>query len=375
MTAAVAAPPREVRLPGYTVTIAGGALARAGDIVRAAAPAHRYAVVTDETVGPLYGVAVARALGAGAEVFSMPAGESHKTRETWSAVTDAMLGAGFGRDCAVVAVGGGVVGDLAGFVAATYLRGVPVVQVPTTLLAMVDASVGGKVGVDTAAGKNLVGAFHPPSAVIVDPEALRTLPAAHRRAGLAEVLKHGVLADECHFDEVASQLDVLTSGDEAAEGALAAVIARSVEIKAGVVARDEREAGVRKTLNFGHTIGHAIEHLSGYTLLHGEAVGIGMVAEAALGERLGVTEPGTAARIAQAVRGAGLPVSVPDGMSAPAILAATRSDKKARAGVVEYALPRRIGAMAGEQQGWGVAARDADVVAALASVAPMAVAP
>lgn len=368
MTAGVTAAGRELRLPAYAVTIAAGALTGIGDIVRRAAPAHRHAVITDETVGPLYALEVTRALGHGAETFTIPAGETSKTRETWAALTDAMLTAGFGRDTTVVAVGGGVVGDLAGFVAATYLRGLPVVQVPTSLLAMVDASVGGKVAVDTPAGKNLVGAFHQPAAVVIDPDVLRTLPLVHRRAGLAEVLKHGVIADECYFAEVGAQRDILLA--DAPGEALVATIARSVEIKSAIVAADEREGGVRKTLNFGHTIGHAIEQQSGYSLLHGEAIAIGMVAEAILGERLGVTEPGTASRIARALDDAGLPTRVPPGLTARAILDLTRSDKKVRAGAVEYALPRRVGAMAGDDAGWSIAAADGDVLAALAAVGP-----
>ena len=361
---------REVRLPGYAITIAPGALARAGEIVRAAAPAHRYAIITDEIVGPLYAAVVARELGGGAELFTVPSGELHKTRETWAGLTDAMLVAGFGRDTTVVAVGGGVVGDLAGFVAATYMRGVPVVQVPTTLLAMVDASVGGKVGVDTEAGKNLVGAFHPPAAVIIDPEVLRTLPAEHRRAGFAEILKHGVIADACYFEEAEAAALHVPDATSPGDSRMASLIAHSVEIKAEVVRQDEREHGVRKTLNFGHTIGHALEQVTGYTMLHGAAVAVGMIAEASLGERIGVTEPGTSRRIAEAVRGIGLPVTVPAGVAARAIVEATRRDKKARRGAVKYTLPRRIGVMAGEREGWSIAASDADVVAALADVMP-----
>lgn len=370
MTSPAAPGVRELHVPGYTVTIGSGALARAGTVVTGAAPAHRYAVITDENVGPLYALAVARALGQGAESFTIPAGEAHKTRETWAALTDAMLSAGFGRDTTVVAVGGGVVGDMAGFVAATYMRGVPVVQVPTTLLAMVDAAVGGKVGVDTPTGKNLVGAFHPPAAVLVDPDVLRTLPLEQRRAGLAEVLKHGVVADECYFAEVEEALAAFTAPDPARDARVTPLLARSVEIKADVVRRDEREGGVRRILNFGHTIGHALEQVTSYALLHGHAVAIGMVAEAVLGERLGVTEPGTADRIQRAAAAAGLPTAVPAGVSAPAIVEATRLDKKARAGRVEYALPRRIGAMAAADAGWSVAVADRDVMAALADVMP-----
>ena len=361
---------REIHLPGYAITIAPGALARTGEIVRAAAPAHRYAIITDEIVGPLYAGVVARGLGAGAELFTIPSGELHKTRETWARLTDAMLAAGFARDTTVIAVGGGVVGDLAGFVAATFMRGVPVVQVPTTLLAMVDASVGGKVGVDTEAGKNLVGAFHPPAAVIIDPEVLRTLPAEHRRAGFAEILKHGVIADACYLEEAEAAAPHLLDAESPGDSRTSSLIARSVEIKADVVRQDERERGLRKTLNFGHTIGHALEQVTAYAMLHGAAVAVGMIAEASLGERIGVTEPGTSRRIAEAVRAVGLPVTAPAGVAAREIVEATRHDKKSRRGAVEYALPRRIGAMAGEREEWSIAARDADVVAALADVMP-----
>ncbi|HEU5173851.1 MAG TPA: 3-dehydroquinate synthase [Gemmatimonadaceae bacterium] len=370
MTTVPVADAREVHLPGYAITIAPGALARAGEIVRAAAPAHRYAVITDENVGPLYAGVVARELGGGAEIFTVPSGELHKTRETWAGLTDAMLAAGFGRDTTVVAVGGGVVGDLAGFVAATYMRGVPIVQVPTTLLAMVDASVGGKVGVDTDAGKNLVGAFHPPAAVVIDPEVLRTLPAEHRRAGFAEILKHGVIADACYFEEAEAAAPGLLDATSPVDARMTSLIARSVEIKADVVRQDEREHGLRKTLNFGHTIGHALEQVTGYAMLHGAAVAVGMIAEASLGERIAVTEPGTSRRIAHAVRAIGLPATVPVGVPARDIVEATRRDKKARGGAVEYALPRRIGVMAGEREDWSMAAGDADVIAALADVMP-----
>jgi 3-dehydroquinate synthase len=272
-----------------------------------------------------------------------------------------MLADGFGRDSAVIAVGGGVVGDLAGFVAATYMRGIPFIQVPTTLLAMIDASIGGKTGVDTPAGKNLVGAFHQPVAVIADPDVLRTVPVAHLRAGLAEALKHGVIADAAYFDDVASAAPEIVSGSRGAAGALERVVVRSVVIKADVVRRDEREAGVRKTLNFGHTLGHAIELGSGYQMLHGEAVAVGMVLESRVAERVGVAERGTSDRVRAAIERSGLPAARPADQSPDEILAATRGDKKVRSGVVEYALPSRIGMMAGEDLGWAVPVAD-DVV-------------
>jgi 3-dehydroquinate synthase len=357
VTSAVGAT-RRIALATYDVTVAAGALDRIGDIVRAVAPAHRYAVVTDGNVGDVYAARVQHALGADrTSVFTVPAGESEKTRESWARITDSMFAARFGRDSTVVALGGGVVGDLAGFIAATFMRGIPFVQAPTTLLAMIDASVGGKTGVDTPAGKNLVGAFHQPAAVVADLRTLATLPAMHLRAGMAEAIKHGVIADAKYFDDVASAAARI--GEiEVAGSTMLALVARSIEIKADVVRRDERESGLRKTLNFGHTIGHAVEHLSGYSLLHGEAIAVGMVAESRIAERLGVAVPGTAERVQALVMQVGLPASLPSHISATDVVVATHGDKKARAGRAEYALPSRIGAMAGENDGWTVVVPD-----------------
>src|SRR5215207_7049806 len=204
----------EIHLPTYCVSIAEGLLDRLGDLVADAAPAHRYALVTDSTVRDLYAARALGALPAGAGgPFVVPAGESHKTRESWARLTDELLAAGFGRYTAVIALGGGVVGDLAGFVAATFMRGVPYVQVPTTLLAMIDASVGGKTGVDTPAGKNLVGAFHQPQCVIIDPELLQTLPDAHLRAGLAEAVKHGAIADAEYLAWIEQDAERILAGE------------------------------------------------------------------------------------------------------------------------------------------------------------------
>ncbi len=349
---------RVVSLPTYDVTIGYGALDRIGDIVQRAARAHRYALVTDGHVAPLYADQVKSSLGAAAtEVLTIRAGEEWKTRETWAALTDQMLAAGMGRDTTVIALGGGVVGDVAGFVAATFMRGVPFIQVPTSLLAMIDASIGGKTGVDTPAGKNLVGAFHQPAAVIADPNVLRTLPREHLRAGLAEAIKHGVIADERYLESVVafgSTIDAGGSGDDA----LTDLVATSVEIKASVVRRDEREAGLRKTLNFGHTLGHAIELAAEYRMLHGEAVAIGMVLESEIAEAMSVASSGTAAAIRNAVRRVGLPDSPPAALSADAILRGTHGDKKARGGRAEYALPSRIGAMAAADRGWAIPVAD-----------------
>ena len=348
---------REIDAGSYRVTVAAGLRHHFARAIAAAAPAHHFAIVSDESVAPLYAQPLALSLAAVAPVslHVIPSGEEHKTRDTWSRVTDGMLDAGCGRDTTVVALGGGVVGDLAGFVAATFMRGVPVVQCPTTLLAMIDASVGGKTGVDTAAGKNLVGAFHPPAAVLADVETIATLPLPQRRSGLVEAIKHGVLADAGYFERIDEQLPALLEADPV--GTLE-VVARSVEIKAGVVRADAREHGLRKTLNLGHTIGHAIEHVSGYGLLHGECVAIGMVLEARIAERLGVAEAGTAGRIAEVLRRAGLPTERPRSLSVDAIVEATRLDKKARGGRVEYALPARIGTMAGADSAWALPVDD-----------------
>ncbi len=351
--------------PGGRVHILPGALDAVGGVARVVVRAHRYAIITDANVGPLYARQVEAALaGHPTQVFTIPAGETNKTRDTWAWVTDRMLEAGFGRDSAVIALGGGVVGDLAGFVAATYMRGIPFIQMPTTLLAMLDASIGGKTGVDTPSGKNLVGAFHQPSAVIIDPAVLTTLPRRQFRAGLSEALKHGVIADQAHFRAVAAL--AAENPDRLPDlRAVSAIVARSVEIKSAVVASDVREAGRRKTLNFGHTIGHALEHLSGYALLHGEAVAIGMCLEAALAERAGIAAPNTTQRIRAACEGAGLPTRRPADLEPVAILEATRGDKKGRQGRAEYALPIEVGRMAFGERGWSAPMDDAAVVDAL----------
>lgn len=347
---------------GYDVAITPGALDHAAEIIRRVAPGHRYALVTDSNVGPLYAGRVARQFTAGEVVVcTVPAGEVHKTRESWAAVTDRLLDARFGRDTTVISLGGGVVCDLAGFVAATYMRGIPVVHLPTTLLAMIDASIGGKTGVDAPAGKNLVGAFHPPTAVVVDPQVLDTLPLAELRAGFAEAIKHGAIADDTYFHFLQDRAPVLLAEHPAErdQGGLARVIGESVRIKAGVVATDEREKGARKTLNFGHTIGHAIEHASGFALRHGEAVAVGMAVESEAAERAGIAERGTAERMRNALRRAALPTERPVTISGETILNAAVTDKKSRAGAAEYAVPARIGVMAGAGSGYAVRLPDA----------------
>jgi 3-dehydroquinate synthase len=340
--------------------ITPGLLARVGELTRQLARAHRYALVTDWNIEPLYAGTVKGQFDQGAiDVLTIRAGESNKTRDMWSHLTDQMLAKGYGRDSTVVALGGGVVGDLAGFVAATFMRGIPVVQVPTTLVAMVDAAIGGKTAVDTFAGKNLVGAFHSPAAVLVDPHLLATLPLRELRAGFAEVVKYGVIADETYLREVAGSAPKLLSaaGDLRGDSMLSLIV-RSVEIKASIVSRDQREEGLRKILNFGHTIGHAVELVSGFSLLHGEAVAIGMALESRLAEHIGLAQPGTAGTVTATLQAAGLPTALPPGFDRDEVIEAMRSDKKGRLGKTRFALPLRIGAMAGADTGWTVSVGD-----------------
>lgn len=340
---------------GYPVLVECGARRRLPALLSSLAPAFRYAVVSDENVAPLYGDEAVQACseaGLQARLFTFPAGEGNKSRKQWSILTDRILEWGLGRDGAIVAVGGGVTGDLAGFVAATLLRGVPVVQVPTSLVAMIDASVGGKTGVDVHAGKNLVGAFHAPRAVVADPETSATLPRGERAQGLVEAVKHGAIADAAYLARLEQDASALLDGDPTTTWT---AVARSVEIKAGVVSEDEREAGLREVLNFGHTFGHALESASGYALGHGAAVAAGMVLEARLGEALGVTDAGTSERLDAALRTLGLePLDLPY-LDAREVLGFLGADKKVRGGVPRFVLLRRVGEVAAGE-GWSQAA-------------------
>ena len=352
-----------IEVLGYEVLVGVGLVDRLGDICLRVAPAHRYAIITDDQVAPHWLARAQAALGSASDrppiARRIVAGEASKTREQWASLSDWLLDEGAGRDTTVIALGGGVVGDLAGFVAATYLRGVPVVQVPTSLLAMVDASIGGKTGVDTPAGKNLVGAFHQPALVIADPAALATLPAVHQRAGMAEVIKHGAIADAAFFRMAAAWAAAVHHASASGQSfdwvgpQTLATVGRSVAIKADVVRSDPTERGRRQVLNAGHTVAHALERETGYSLLHGEAVAIGLVVEAELGERAGVTAPGTAEQLRGALGGAGLPTAIPRGVDPVRLVDAMRVDKKSRGGRLAFALLGEIGAPAGnDDRGW-----------------------
>ena len=358
----------------YPVYCAPGALGVLGSVVQQHAPAHRYALISDDVVAPLHAARVMAALQAQVPaeriaLHTLPAGEQHKTRAEWARLSDELLAWGAGRDTTILALGGGVVGDLAGFVAATFMRGVPVVQVPTTLLAMVDAAVGGKTAVDTPAGKNLVGAFHDPAAVIMDTDVLNTLPPEVLRTGLAEMLKHGVLTDARYFASVVATGQRLSQLDQRARAAaLTPLVADSVRIKAAVVAEDAREGGKRQVLNFGHTIAHAIEKRLDYQLPHGDAVALGMIVEAQLAELAEVAREPLAARIREAVAAVGLPTVLPAGVDRDAVLHETHGDKKARAGAARYALPVALGEMDPADGRWSRPVADALVRQALDAI-------
>ena len=364
----------------YPVIIEPGALERLPELSARYLGGRRAALITDETVGALYAEYLAGANPAWQprprtcadaspagwrERFTFPPGEASKTRETWAVLTDRLLAAGFGRGSAIVALGGGVVGDLAGFVAATLARGVPWVQVPTTLLAMVDASVGGKTGVNAAAGKNLIGAFHAPAAVLADPLTLGTLPDTDFRGGLAEAVKHGLVADASYLDWLVGHAAEIAARDAVL---LVELVRRSVEIKARIVMADEREAGERAILNAGHTVAHALEVATAWAVPHGDAVSLGLVAEAALAERLGVAKAGLAERVSHSLERFGLPVRLAVPVSASRIVSAMASDKKGDHAGPRFALIAAPGRAHRDGDRWTAAAQEAEIVAALGRI-------
>jgi 3-dehydroquinate synthase len=320
----------------YPVVIGAGLLAGGFDLASHVAGGDCL-IVSNETVAPLYLDAVSACL-AGKRVDSvlLPDGEAYKTLATVESVLDKLIDSGARRDTTLIALGGGVVGDITGFAAACYMRGVDFIQVPTTLLAQVDSSVGGKTGVNHARGKNLIGAFHQPRLVLIDTDTLATLPERELKAGLAEVIKYGAIADRDFFAWLEDNIDKLLSSDV---DALVHAIHRSCELKAGVVADDEREAGRRAILNFGHTFGHAIEHCQGYgDWLHGEAVAAGMV----MATRMSNLPRDERDRLAALIDRAGLPAR-PPAVGADRLRAAMGLDKKIQAGKLRFVLLDRLG--------------------------------
>ncbi|GAB3545914.1 3-dehydroquinate synthase [Noviherbaspirillum agri] len=326
----------------YPITI-GECLLDDPSLVSRQITGRRVAIVTNTTVAPLYLERLSKALvAAGKQVTSvvLPDGEEEKNWGSLMQVFDVLLSEKCDRKTTLVALGGGVIGDLTGFGAATYMRGVPFVQVPTTLLAQVDSSVGGKTGINHPLGKNMIGAFYQPQAVIADTTTLNTLSDRELSAGLAEVIKHGAIIDAHFFDWIETNIAKLLDRETTA---IAHAIQRSCEIKADVVRQDEREGGLRAILNFGHTFGHAIEAGLGYgEWLHGEAVGCGMVMAADLSERLGFIDEATRSRVTELVRAAGLPVVAPD-LGVDRWLELMQVDKKNEGGQIKFILLKPLG--------------------------------
>jgi len=327
----------------YPIHIGAGILPRLGGWLAGTIPGRRALVVTQPNIDELYGDAARDSLttaGFAVTTHQVPQGESSKCVAEFMGIQDALFAFGADRATAVVALGGGVIGDLAGFAASAYMRGVPYVQVPTTLLSQVDSSVGGKTAINHPGAKNIIGAFYQPVMVVADTDTLRTLERRELLAGFAEVVKYGVIRDADLFARLERDLDAILALDPAA---LAPVIQRCCEIKADVVAQDEREGGLRAILNFGHTFGHAVEALSGYgTVLHGEAVAMGMVVAARLAERLGLCGSGLADRIRALLARAGLPTDYP-ALPKTGFLTTIGHDKKTVAGRPRYVLPTAIG--------------------------------
>ena len=342
--------PVELSTHPYPIVIGDGALGSLGAQVQAQGikAGTKVLVVTNPVVNGHYGataLASLRAAGYDAHLLEIDAGEDQKTPATVALIHDAAFAQKLERGSLIVALGGGVVGDMAGFAAASWLRGIAVVQVPTTLLAMVDAAIGGKTGVNHPGGKNLIGAFHQPKLVLIDPQCLATLPPREFRAGMAEVIKYGVIGDGALFADLEAAGKRLAAMDQLPPTLLQQILERSAAAKAKVVAADEREGGLRAILNYGHTLGHVVEALCGYgTYLHGEAVAIGMVAAGELSLELGLWSADDQRRQRQVISAAGLPVRWPE-LQAEAVLACLQGDKKVRDGRVRFVLPTALGAV------------------------------
>jgi shikimate kinase / 3-dehydroquinate synthase len=322
----------------YDVIVQNGGIAHLGDRLKACGLQNPI-IVTDENVERVQAENVSTALSAvGFEekVISVPAGEANKNLDTISELWKAFLKNGLDRKSTVIALGGGVIGDLAGFAASTYMRGINWIAVPTTLLSMVDASLGGKTGFDLTEGKNLIGSFYPPKLVLADPQVLRTLPDAELISGLAEVVKHGIISDPELFASCSLGLDWVKAN-------LEEIVRRAMAVKIKIIEADPYEKGFRAALNLGHTVGHAVELVSQFELRHGEAIAIGMVAEANYAERIGLARTGLAYEIAEVLSKLGLPTSIPKGMPRAEIIRTMRVDKKKNASAIRFALPVEIG--------------------------------
>ncbi|MFL5626395.1 MAG: 3-dehydroquinate synthase [Ktedonobacteraceae bacterium] len=334
---------------GYDTVVDWGGLGRLADYLKGLDLPPRVFLITDSHVHKLYASHLVGALlasGFDPQVYVVPAGEVSKSQQQLSAIYDWLLEQHAERREAIVALGGGMIGDLAGYAAATYLRGVPLVQVPTSLLAQVDAAIGGKTGINHPRGKNLIGAFYHPRLVLADPATLLTLPARERTEGWAEVVKYGIILDATLFDQLEEYAGVLRDFSHPPAQLLCQIIARCIALKAAVIEEDEREQARRAILNYGHTVAHALENLAGYgSLLHGEAVSLGMVAAATIAQQAGMCQPAMVTRQNALLQALGLPVSYEGPVQAEAILATIQLDKKVANKQVNWVMPHKVGSV------------------------------
>jgi 3-dehydroquinate synthase len=327
----------------YEIYIGNGIIDRMGLLLAKHNWGERYIIITDDMVSPLHGVRVERILkemGIKTDIIDFPAGEASKNMQTSLRIVDRLMARGADRTSALIALGGGVVGDITGFVASIYMRGIPYIQVPTTLLAQVDSCIGGKTGIDLRTGKNILGTFYQPKGVFIDLAFLKTLELRELKNGLAEVVKYGIIDDPELFNILEAKADAIKKGDV---DLLEEIVTRSCRIKKGVVEIDELERGVRRILNFGHTIGHAIETESGYTIPHGDAVSMGMAAAAIISEHRHYLPSEDRERIISLIRAMGFPDHIPKKLSPDGIFARMKGDKKKAGDVINFVLLKKIG--------------------------------
>ena len=327
----------------YEIHIGKSILDRMGLIIAKNGWASRYIIITDSNVSALHGervLAILRQMDLRVDMIDVPAGETSKNIQTSLHIVDRMIDLGADRTSALIALGGGVVGDLTGFIASIYMRGIPYIQVPTTLLAQVDSSIGGKTGIDLPQGKNMLGTFYQPKAIFIDIAFLETLPDRQFRTGLAEIVKHGIIDDPELFNYLEAGTEAIRNRDL---GLIEEIIAQSCRIKCRIVEIDEMEKGYRRILNFGHTVGHAVEAECGYSISHGEAISMGMVASTLISERLRHLPSGDRERIISLIRRIGLPDRIPKVLSPDGVLSRIKRDKKKEGDIIHFILLKKIG--------------------------------
>lgn len=330
-------------LSSYEIRVGKDILDRIMLLIAKNHKAARYVVITDNIVGGLYGrkfLSGLKEIGLNVSLIEFPAGEASKNINTVISIAEKLMESGADRETCLIALGGGVVGDIVGFVASIFMRSVPYIQIPTTLVAQVDSSIGGKTGVDLPHGKNLVGTFYQPRAVFANLSFLETLPEKEFNNGLAEIIKYGIIDDEKMFRTLETGMEAIKSKDPKL---LPGLVENCCQIKKSIVEIDEKEQGLRRILNFGHTLGHALEAVSEYAITHGEGVALGMIAAARISEKLKYLDAGETKRIEALIREAGLPVKIPESLDSDKIIARLKMDKKKKGDIVHFVLLKKIG--------------------------------